>query len=204
MTTMHVSVQMCSIFIRTGSWRLLVLVIAGFLACSLRAQDSLQVAQLIARMDSIHRSPAATYFFTIDSVPDVVIQKMVDNVGSNDPKKPMTRLRLMADRGHRYEATDNISSEAPRRRFVVGQRLGDELIFFYFHGGRGNHVHVVYANVSPVLKISAFATLQNWDELKALELDSVKLPTDGLRVPLVFARDLKAIASDVYDEFDLF
>ena len=155
MTTLHLNVQMFAICIRVlRSWRSLVLVIAGSWSCSLSGQDSLQVAQLIARMDSIHRSPAATCFFTIDSVPDVVIQKMEDNVEPNDPKKPMTRLRLMADRGHRYEATDNISSDAPRRRFVVGQRLGDELIFFYFHGGRGNNVHVVYANVAPVLKLS--------------------------------------------------
>lgn len=110
----------------------------------------------------------------------------------------------MADRGERYEATDDISSDAPRRRFVVGQRLGEELIFFYFHGGRGNHLHVVYALVAPVLSISTFATLRNWDTLKELEADLKKLPVGGLRIPLVHANDLKAIASDVYDEFDLF
>ena len=130
--------------------------------------------------------------------------KIIRNSGE-DRVATMPVSRFMADKGEYYEATDAIrDGNAPCRKFLFGQRLGNELLFFYCHGGLGWHAHVVYAQLGTEPIISSFATLVNDRMLGELEWGTSTSIKVDLRLPLVNVRDMKALNGYAYVEADLF
>jgi len=164
------------------------------------------LAQVVERIEQIHADSEAAYFFDLDSVPTEVMLKLMTN-SQMEKVSPKSIHKYMADQGEPYEATDYVSSrDQPRRKFLFGRSLGNEMFFVYFHGGRGNHLHLVHADLSDTLSISSFVTLNNWETLSTLNYEyriSV-VKEAALKTPLVRAGDMKALRSKVYEEFDLF
>ena len=186
--------------------RVIVLSLAVATALISRGQDSIAVAQVIERIDHIQSNERFKYFFDLDSVPIEVMQKLTSNTGHTGEGSRRSIHKLMAEIGETYQATDQVQADSPRRKFLFGRTDGQELFFMYFHGGRGNHLHLVYVDRRDSLLISSFATLRNWETLKSLDYEGriEQVPQAVLRTPLVFPSDVKALHSKVYYELDLF
>ncbi|MBL7940286.1 MAG: hypothetical protein JNL43_13070 [Flavobacteriales bacterium] len=186
--------------------RVLHLILVVMTGEIVKGQDSSAVAQLVHRIDQIHTSSEFDYFFDLDSVPVKVMQKLMVNTGFEGEVNIRSIHQFMADRDESYQATDVRTSDQPRRKFLFGRSNGKEMFFMYFHGGLGNHLHLVYVDSRDTLLVSTFATLRNWQTLNALEFEgrldeAVRV---ALKTPLVNPLDMKALHGKVYDEHDLF
>ena len=186
--------------------RMIVLSLAVATAMICRGQDSIAFAQVLERIDHIQSNERSKYFFDLDSVPIEVMRKLMNNTGHIGEVSRRSIHKFMAEKEETYQATDQRQDDSPSRKFLFGRTDGQELFFMYFHGGRGNHLHLVYVDQRDSLLISSFATLRNWETLKSLEYEGriEQVPQTALRTPLVFPSDVKALHSKVYYELDLF
>jgi hypothetical protein len=178
-----------------------------------------EMNSVFSNIQALYSSDSSIFFTDSRRIPDSIllfIIKTTDSLegrpGKWKKQKADKRItKFIANQGEDYEATDVITSDGPRRRFVCGIIDSTGLLFYYFHGGRGKHLHVVYVDMKANL-YSSFVTWHNYDAIRDIDYEAmqskgekkVKKWRTVLKAPLVSERDIKAINNSLYEDYDIF
>jgi hypothetical protein len=125
-------------------------------------------------------SDSAEFHFDIKSIDSLTFHRFILHADSIEHYpydaifgKESRSGKFMADNNEPWRPGDHITAEnenLPQRKFLFSWTNADEMVFFYWHGGVGKHLHVVLIN-STTRTLTAFVTLTNSDVIHKLDWD---------------------------------
>ena len=177
------------------------------------SQKDRNIYRLTRIIDTIYTSDSSQYIFNLDSIPAEIIERIVylnDSIANLRKTKNLFHYdkpyKFIANYNEEYNSTDNRRGNLPDRKFIFGLKKSNKLFFYYWHGGLGNHLHLIYYDINNKYSLTSYVTLRNWEIFNKLyykkkinEISKYKLST-----PLVNIFDLKFVYGELYESKDVF
>ena len=179
-------------------------------ARSAPAQETDQLAQIIAKIHAMYEADSANIFFDLKGVPTELIDKMEKLEDSTRyfglTHKRQTTTVFIANHNEDWRATDVVTNrEWPARKFLFGVSEGGDLFFCYWHGGMGKHLHFVFVEDKDYSKVTSFVTLSNYQILNKLDFDNKLQEIKSFKLnPLVTKSDIRVQRGNVGNNLDVF
>lgn len=107
-----------------------------------------------------------------------------------------------------WRSTDVIypgEEDLPSRKFLFGLNNNNFLLFAYWHGGVGKHLHWALIDKSNLNQITSIVTLNNWDYLNALDFYKEIEKVDLFKLDSISSvEDFRIIRGEVINWMDPF
>ncbi len=181
---------------------------------SLFSQQNSKIVNVINIIQDVYNSDSSKFIFNLDSLPAELIPRIVyldDSITNLKKTKYLFSTNksneFIANRNEEYNATDNSIHVLPKRKFIFGMKKDNRLFFYYWHGGRGNHLHLIYYDMNNKNSLTSFSTLRNWGIIGKLDNKNklYKIKKHKLLTPLISVSDLRMLNCNIIEDIiDIF
>ncbi len=165
------------------------LIIILILACTIsgHSQDTVQLDKVTDKINTMFNSDSSTIFFNFNEIPKELVNRIIELKDSiiysvftyegTSQKKQKSNQEMIAKLKQRHNNDTFIASESeewrstdvvtegneklPTRKFLFGVSQGNDMMFIYWHGGIGKHLHLVLVENKNYTKLTGFTTLEN-------------------------------------------
>ncbi|MBN8577398.1 MAG: hypothetical protein J0L66_10680 [Cytophagales bacterium] len=163
----------------TRKTTLIVLTILFF--TSAYGQDEAEISKVIENIERVFHSQSGQLILDLRQIPESIIKRIefihdsietaTYNSYSKAKQEAFNRFnagvksdKLIANKSDKWRAGDVIhegNQNLPTRKFFMAILEGSEMVFAYWHGGIGVHLHMYYIQLDNVERLTGFVTIKN-------------------------------------------
>ncbi len=180
-----------------------------------------EIVKVTENIERVFHSQSGQLLLDLKQIPESVAKRLeflhdsIESYWSKAAQETFNRFndsvkseKFIANRFDTWRATDVILEEnrnLPSRKFLLAVSYENEMVFAYWHGGIGIHLHMYYIELDNVDKLTGFVTSNNSETFlkyqRKNKLDKVR--TTEL-TKLVDLEDLRVFKGKVIDPLDEF